>query len=59
MIEDVYCGMWMNKDDYRFERSLDEHKEWIAEGIRRGIVLGKKLKVRAEERNTKFNRTSI
>ena len=56
LIEDVHCGMWMNKDDYGFERSLDEHKEWIAEGIRRGIVLGKKLKVRAEERNTKFNR---
>jgi nitric oxide reductase activation protein len=46
----------MNKEDYRFERSLNEHKDWIAEGIRRGIVLGKKLKVRAEERNTKFNR---
>ena len=56
LVEDVHCGMWMNKDDYRFERSLNEHKEWIAEGIRRGIVLGKKLKVRAEERNTKFNR---
>ena len=56
LVEDVHCGMWMNKDDYQFERSLNEHKEWIAEGIRRGIVLGKKLKVRAEERNTKFNR---
>ena len=56
LVEDVHCGMWMNKDDYHFERYLNEHKDWIAEGIRRGIVLGKKLKVRAEERNTKFNR---
>jgi hypothetical protein len=56
LVEDVHCGMWMNKEDYTFQRSLNEHKDWIAEGIRRGIVLGKKLKVRAEERNTKFNR---
>ena len=56
LVEDVHCGMWMNKEDYQFERSLNTHKDWIAEGIRRGIVLGKKLKVRAEERNTKFNR---
>ena len=56
LVEDVHCGMWMNKEDYGFERSLDTHKDWIAEGIRKGIVLGKKLKVRAEERNTKFNR---
>ena len=56
LVEDVHCGMWMNKEDYQFERSLNTYKDWIAEGIRRGIVLGKKLKVRAEERNTKFNR---
>jgi hypothetical protein len=57
LVEDVQCGMWMHKDsEYGFARTLNKHKDWIAEGIRRGIVLGKKLKVRAEERNTKFNR---
>jgi hypothetical protein len=23
LVEDVHCGMWMNKEDYRFQRSLD------------------------------------
>jgi hypothetical protein len=57
LIDSVYCDMWLNKDRYHgFDRDMQEHQEWIAEGIRKGVVLGKKLKVRAEERNTKFNR---
>ena len=56
LVEDVECGMWMRKDEYGFDRHMQDHKNWIADGIRKGIVLGKKLKVRAEERNTKFNR---
>lgn len=32
------------------------HIEAVKEGIRLGTMLGKKLKVRVEERNTKFNR---
>jgi len=56
LVEGVSCGMWKDKADYRFDKTIDESKEIIANGIRKGIVLGKKLKVRAEERNTKFNR---
>ena len=57
LIDSVTCDMWLDKDRYHgTERKLQEHNEWIADGIRKGIVLGKKLKVRAEERNTKFNR---
>ena len=49
LVNNVYCGMW---SEWRY----DTHKEWVTEGIRRGVVLGKKLKVRAEEKDTKFNR---
>ncbi len=57
LIDSVNCDMWLNDERYHgFDRHLQEHQEWIAAGIRKGVVLGKKLKVRAEERNTKFNR---
>ena len=57
LIDSVTCDMWLDKDRYHgTEREMQEHHEWIAEGIRRGVVLGKKLKVRAEQRDTKFNR---
>ena len=49
LVNNVDCGMW---DSW----GLDYRKEWVNEGIRRGVVLGKKLKVRAEEKSTKFNR---
>ena len=49
LVNNVECGMW---DEWY----LDTRREWVNEGIRRGVVLGKKLKVRAEQRDTKFNR---
>jgi hypothetical protein len=53
LIANVDCGMW-DMPDYAWR--IGPRHEWIKEGMRRGVVLGKKLKVRAEERNTKFNR---
>lgn len=50
LVDNVECGMWENY------WGVEKRKEWVSEGLRRGVVLGKKLKVRAEERNTKFNR---
>ena len=44
-------GMWAS-EHWRFENNLNV----IKEGIALGKMLGKKLKVRAEEKNTKFNR---
>ncbi len=49
LINNVHCGMY---DTWGVER----RREWTNEGIRRGVVLGKKLKVRAEQKDTKFNR---
>ena len=46
----VRCGM------YESYWGVERRREWVNEGIRRGVVLGKKLKVRAEQRDTKFNR---
>ena len=54
LVNNIDCGMWI--DDSWQEWKLEEHNNWVKEGIRRGVVLGKKLKVRAEERDTKFNR---
>ena len=50
LVNNVQCGMW---DSYW---GVEKRREWVNEGIRRGVVLGKKLKVRAEQRDTKFNR---
>ncbi len=50
LVNNVQCGMY---DSYW---GVEKRREWVNEGIRRGVVLGKKLKVRAEEKNTKFNR---
>tara|TARA_R110001606_G_scaffold336946_3_gene484919 strand:- start:1557 stop:3659 length:2103 start_codon:yes stop_codon:yes gene_type:complete len=55
LINNVECDMWCSSGtwgDYRIEK----HSQWVNEGLRRGIVLGKKLKVRAEQKDTKFNR---
>jgi hypothetical protein len=49
LAETTDCSMWYTSPN----RS---HAEAVADGIRMGTVLGKKLKVRAEERSTKFNR---
>ncbi len=53
LINNVDCGMW---DMPLYEWRISSRQGWVSEGIRRGVVLGKKLKVRAEERSTKFNR---
>ena len=50
LVNNVSCGMY---DGYW---GVEKRREWVNEGIRRGVVLGKKLKVRTEERDTKFNR---
>ena len=47
LIHNMDCGMWS---------SSDYHKDTVASGLRLGAILGKKLKIRAEERSTKFNR---
>ncbi len=49
LVNSVSCGMW---DEF----CIDDRKADIEEGIRRGVILGKKLKVRSEERDTKFNK---
>ncbi|MBC8306663.1 MAG: hypothetical protein H8E55_64260 [Pelagibacterales bacterium] len=51
LVDTVDCGMWTKWDSY-----ISSNREHVNEGIRRGVVLGKKLKVRSEERNLKFNR---
>jgi len=50
LVNNVECGMY---DSYW---GVERRREWTNEGIRRGVVLGKKLKVRAEQKDTKFNR---
>ncbi len=50
LVNNVSCGMY---DSYW---GVERRREWVNEGIRRGVVLGKKLKVRAEQKDTKFNR---
>tara|TARA_R110000744_G_scaffold107711_1_gene204267 strand:- start:1216 stop:3297 length:2082 start_codon:yes stop_codon:yes gene_type:complete len=50
LINNVECDMW---GEYW---NLERNRTNVNEGIRRGIVLGKKLKVRAEQRDTKFSR---
>ena len=54
LINNVDCCMW-NTGHY-WGSSIENQKENVSEGIRRGIVLGKKLKVRSEQRDTKFSR---
>jgi len=50
LINNVECDMW--GDCWNLARN----KTNVNEGIRRGVVLGKKLKIRAEQRDTKFSR---
>ena len=50
LVDNLDCGMW----DTHW--GVNGRKVQIDEGIRRGVVLGKKLKIRAEERDTKFNK---
>ena len=47
LMDTVDCGMWS---------SWKDNSKAVKDGMRKGIMLGKKLKVRSEERNTKFNR---
>lgn len=49
-IENLYCGMW-NQGMPATKNALN-----INAGLRFGAMLGKKLKIRSEERTTKFNR---
>ena len=49
LAETTDSNMWTGRPPKVYEDA-------IADGIRMGTVLGKKLKVRAEERSTKFNR---
>jgi len=49
LAETVDGGMWRNVPDRRVTDAVNK-------GIQQGTVLGKKLKVRAEERTTQFNR---
>jgi len=49
MIDNVHCDMWS-------PWGTNERVEWVNEGIVFGTALGKKLKVRDDERSTKFNR---
>lgn len=48
-IDNIQCDMW---DEWR----VNSRRESVNAGLRLGCKLGKKLKVRAEERSTKFNR---
>jgi hypothetical protein len=49
LAETTNCSMWYSSPNRT-------NTDAVADGIRMGTVLGKKLKVRAEERSTKFNR---
>jgi cobalamin biosynthesis protein CobT len=55
LVKSVDSDMWWQDENYS-KRYIDRNLEFINRGIQLGTVLGKKLKVRAEERNTKFNR---
>ena len=54
LVNNVECGMWQRDGGYW--SNITTQRENVNEGIRRGIVLGKKLKVRSEQRDTKFSR---
>ena len=47
LIQNMDCGMWSTNECL---------EETVRSGMRLGAILGKKLKIRAEERSTKFNR---
>ena len=47
LIRNMDCGMWSRDERYN---------DTVASGLRLGAILGKKLKIRSEERSTKFNR---
>jgi len=49
LMDTVECGMWKSYSRYG-------NRNPISDGIRKGVMLGKKLKIRSEERSTKFNR---
>jgi len=49
LIHNMECGMWSSNN-------VDYYKDEVASGMRLGAILGKKLKIRSEERSTKFNR---
>ena len=54
LVNNVDCDMWQKDGGYW--SNIERQRENVAEGIRRGIQLGKKLKVRSEQRDTKFSR---
>lgn len=55
LINNIECDMWITPNKWN-EKEVSKNTESIVRGIQLGTVLGKKLKVRAEERSTKFNR---
>jgi hypothetical protein len=50
----TYKNYWINKDNPRAINH--QYEKEVMEGIKLGTILGKKLQVRGEDRNTVFNR---
>lgn len=55
LVNNIECDMWITPNKWNMQ-SLEKNTESVNRGLQLGTVLGKKLKVRAEERNIKFNR---
>jgi len=55
LVNNIDCDMWVGSNTWN-KKWLESQHELVAKGLLLGTSLGKKLKVRAEERNTKFNR---
>ncbi len=55
LINNIECDMWITPNKWN-ERDVSRNTDSIVRGMQLGTVLGKKLKLRAEERSTKFNR---
>lgn len=49
LINNVSCGMWTRNPRPYHERAVND-------GLRKGVILGKRLKLRSEEKSTKYNR---
>ncbi len=52
----IDSNMYSFLDGGRYTWRSDEYEKAISKGVRLGTMLGKKLKLRSEERNTKFTR---
>jgi hypothetical protein len=56
LVDNIDCDMWLNPNNKWCAKNIQRNLDNINKGISLGTILGKKLKVRAEDRNTKFNR---